>query len=74
MFYFKAYIMSFWGPAQELELLVLYQYYYSPFHMDISISTDFGLQIVQGNTYFKAAVLFQLLLCQGNILISFSFL
>lgn len=58
MFYFKACIMSFWGPAQVFELLVLYQYYYSLFHFDIPMSTDFGLQIVQGNTYFKAAVLF----------------
>lgn len=58
MFYFKAYIMSFWGPAQGFELLVLYQYYYSLFHFDISISKESGLQIVQGNTYFKAAVLF----------------
>lgn len=56
MFYFKAYIMSFWGPAQVFELLILYQYYYSLFHFDMS--TDFGLQTVQGNTYFKAAVLF----------------
>lgn len=57
MFYFKAHIMRFWGPAQEFELLVLYQYYYSLFHFDIPMSTEFGLQIVQGNTYFKPAIL-----------------
>lgn len=58
MFYFKAYIMSFWGPTQGFELLVLYQYYYSLLHFDISVSTESELQIIQGNTNFKAAVLF----------------
>lgn len=53
MFYFKAYIMSFWGPAQVFELLVLYQYYYSLFHFDMS--TDFGLQIVQGKYIFQSS-------------------
>lgn len=50
--------MCFWGPAQGFELLVLCQYYYSLFHFDIPKSTDFGLQVVQANKYFKAAVLF----------------
>lgn len=57
MFYFKARIMNFWSPAQEFELVVLNQYYYSLFHFDICMSTEFGLQIVQGNTYFKTDVL-----------------